>query len=54
VKSAKNWKDAIGQVIAYGHYYPDRSRVIHLFKVGNQDLAEIRQICDPYGIVIRT
>lgn len=31
VKNINDWKSAIGQVLVYGDYYPDRVKRIHLF-----------------------
>jgi hypothetical protein len=31
IKRASHWKDAVGQVVVYGHYYPSHSKRIHLF-----------------------
>jgi hypothetical protein len=31
IKRAKNWKAAIGQVISYAMYFPDRQKRVHLF-----------------------
>jgi hypothetical protein len=31
IKRASAWKEAVGQVIVYGHYYPSHDKRIHLF-----------------------
>ncbi len=31
VKNVKDWKNAVGQVLIYGHYYPSHQKRIHLF-----------------------
>lgn len=53
VKSAHNWKHAIGQVIVYGSYFPTRQKRIHLF--GDVDnLSLIEQHCTPLNIKVTT
>jgi hypothetical protein len=42
VKEASKWKSAIGQVIAYGYFFTDKTKRIHLFgdiNKGNFDAA---------------
>lgn len=41
VKHWKNWKDAIGQVLVYGLYYPSHAKRIHLFGVAHLSFAEM-------------
>lgn len=31
IKEAKNWKSALGQVLAYGFYYPSHRKIVYLF-----------------------
>lgn len=54
VKEAANWKHAIGQVIVYSFYYPDRKPMLYLF--GN-DVTKYRkfakQHCERLGIEYR-
>ncbi len=48
VKYVTKWKEAIGQIIAYGQYYPDHQKRIHLFGVDNNNqskLTLIKQHC---------
>lgn len=47
IKEWKNWKEAIGQLIAYGHYYPNHQKRMHLFgETPNEKLrAVIFTIC---------
>ena len=53
VKYVKKWKSALGQIMAYGHYYPRHQKQIHLFgeKVSvNSD--HIERICRANGVIV--
>ena len=51
VKEAKGWKGAIGQIISYGIYYPERTKRIHLFgKCSQKTKALISSHCAPLDI----
>jgi hypothetical protein len=53
IKSSKNWKNAIGQVKAYGQYHPDRRLRIHLFgQITERKLKNIQTICDSNAILL--
>ncbi|WP_146125833.1 hypothetical protein [Burkholderia cenocepacia] len=54
VKSFVKWKHALGQVLAYSNYYPDRRKVIHLYIRGAQhpQLAEQLKICTELNVEI--
>ncbi|WP_141684887.1 hypothetical protein [Burkholderia stabilis] len=54
VKSFVKWKHALGQVLAYSSYYPDRRKIIHLYIPGAQrpELAEQLKICAEFGVDI--
>ncbi|HDR9810395.1 hypothetical protein [Burkholderia cenocepacia] len=54
VKSFVKWKHALGQVLAYSNYYPDRRKVIHLYIPGAQrpQLAEQLKICTEFNVEI--
>ena len=54
VKYASGWKDALGQVLSYSCYHPDKAKVIHLIgKVDHPDLSEHVRVCNTYGVVLR-
>lgn len=53
VKCGKNWKEAVGQVLTYGYYYPNHTKVIHLFDAAKIDINEVELICNSYGIILR-
>lgn len=53
IKRASDWKNAMGQVMAYGYYYPSHQKRIHLFAPSpteDQDLIE--SVCSTYGIIV--
>ncbi|MFB2770110.1 hypothetical protein ACE1AT_12610 [Pelatocladus sp. BLCC-F211] len=53
VKNIDNWKEALRQILAYGAFFPEHKKRIHLF--GKQDLAKIALIqatCSEFGIEI--
>ena len=51
IKHGSKWKHAIGQVLSYGHYYPEHQKVIHLFDCENS--IHIEEICESLSIVVR-
>jgi hypothetical protein len=55
VKRARNWKQALGQVLAYSNYYPSHSRVLHLFgrESDATKLSLAASVCQHYGVVLR-
>lgn len=53
VKSAEQWKSAIGQVLTYSAYYPKCQPRIHLFgKVNLKQKKVIEFQCDRLGVVL--
>lgn len=51
VKQFRSWKEAIGQLIIYGVYYPTHKRRMHLFgKIDSKLLLVIRQHCAELNI----
>lgn len=52
VKSVKGWKQAMGQIIAYGEYYPDRHKRIHLFGEIPNNSSTIEKCCLRQNIVV--
>ena len=55
VKQARNWKHAIGQVLVYASYYPDKAPVVYLI---GDDVANYttvaQQHCNRFGIRLET
>jgi len=53
VKYIKKWKEALGQVISYGKYYPNHRQRIHLFG-GKQNFNsfEIEKNCASSGVSV--
>ncbi len=53
IKDAKSWKCALGQVIAYGHYYPSHKKRIHFFnKEYSQSKSIIEDICKKQDVIV--
>ena len=59
IKTWGEWKSAIGQILSYGFYFPDRKKRIHLFcipeKFGARSsnlLREIINITETLGIAV--
>ncbi len=53
VKSIKQWKAALGQVIAYGHYYPSHRKRIHLFgRKLDVNSSLIERSCLDHGVFV--
>ena len=55
VKRIKKWKDAMGQVMAYGIHYPDHRKRVHLYGSGSimYDMKAFRTLTH-YGIRVTT
>ena len=45
IKTYTNWKCALGQLIAYGTFYPNRRKQMCLFDVGDNEITYIKKIC---------
>lgn len=52
VKNAANWKAALGQVLSYSEFHPEKKRVIALFSATVNDTDIIRQICKKYSVEV--
>lgn len=53
IKEWKRWKEAIGQVLCYGKYYPDCGKRIHFFGNAEPHFIELVELhCLEYGIII--
>ena len=51
VKTTKNWKSAIGQILVYGHYYPSHQKRIHLIGQAHSSMkAIIEDHCSKFNI----
>lgn len=51
VKYISYWKNAIGQVMAYGFYHPDKKKSIHLFGKASRKLKKtIADVCNSLDI----
>lgn len=55
IKNVRAWKSAVGQLLMYGHYYPNHRKVIYLFGLTNfSDMDLINYHCQEFGIDIVT
>lgn len=51
VKQAKSWRGALGQIIAYGYFYPGHRKRIHLFgDASSLDVGSVERICRDQGV----
>lgn len=53
IKEYGDWKCALGQILAYGVYYPDNDKIIYLFDVPKKNnIKDIRKTCNKYDVQI--
>ena len=57
VKTARGWKSALGQVLAYSDYYPNHNKRVHLFGKLEQgylskNLSKITETCLRQGVIV--
>ena len=53
VKVSKRWKDALGQILAYGHYYPKHQKRIHLTTfISTASLKDVISICNQFDVAV--
>lgn len=53
IKDIRDWKNALGQILAYAAFFPEHSKRIHLF--GKADLARLatcQTTCSEFGISV--
>lgn len=51
VKHIKQWKHALGQVLAYGYFHPSKKKKLYLFGVATKKLqTKIETICNFYDV----
>jgi hypothetical protein len=54
VKEYRLWKSALGQILAYSYFYPDKQKRIHLFGVSeNTNIELIENIFKNYDIILK-
>lgn len=54
VKPFHAWKAAIGQVLAYAHYYPNHIKRIHLFRSVPRQIPKIQEVCQALDVTVTT
>jgi hypothetical protein len=53
VKEAKSWKAAMGQVIAYGYFYPSHQKRIHLYgAIHSASKDYIEKVCRTSSVIV--
>ncbi|WP_193197961.1 hypothetical protein [Nostoc sp. MG11] len=53
VKRVSGWKSAVGQILIYGHYYPNHQKRIHLFGKCSPNIKQLIQLhCDQFNIQV--
>ena len=52
VKEYKGWKGALGQILSYSHYHPNKKMRIHLFDVKNNDIKIVEEIYKKYNVTL--
>ncbi|MBN3899506.1 MAG: hypothetical protein HWQ41_30840 [Nostoc sp. NOS(2021)] len=52
VKSGRNWKHALGQILVYSQHYPCLNKRIHLFGELPRYLSGIKQTCQIYNVEV--
>lgn len=53
IKRASKWKSAVGQILAYGNFYPSHAKRIHLFDVPQSfDRDTVELCCESLGISV--
>lgn len=52
VKKYKNMLSAVGQILYYSEFYPNRTRRIHLFEHGNKRDQKFETICGALNIIL--
>lgn len=53
IKRWSEWKTALGQILAYSRYYPDKTKRIHLFGTFPADKAQlINEHLNSFGVVL--
>lgn len=50
VKEGSAWKSALGQILIYGHFYPDKKMRIHLFSTSSLDIKFIKTIYNKHNV----
>jgi hypothetical protein len=50
IKIGENWKHGLGQLIAYGEYYNNHKKRLHLFNI--KETSIINKICEKHNITV--
>jgi hypothetical protein len=52
IKHISNWKSALGQVLSYGDFYPEKNKELYLFGESACNIDQICRICSKYGVKV--
>jgi hypothetical protein len=53
VKTARNWKHALGQILVYGKHYPYHQKRIHLYgNISEDSLQKAILICRSHNVLV--
>jgi hypothetical protein len=53
VKSVKQWKSALGQILVYGSYYPSHQKRVHLYGETQQSFLDMIEChCSQFDIIV--
>jgi hypothetical protein len=53
VKTARNWKHALGQILVYGKHYPYHQKRIHLYgKISEDGLRQAKLSCQSHNVIV--
>jgi hypothetical protein len=53
VKTAHNWKHALGQILVYGKHYPYHQKRIHLYgKISEDGLRQAKLSCQSHNVIV--
>ena len=53
IKWANNWKEGVGQLLTYSHYYPQHKRRLHIFdSTDDRLIGTIKDHCTRLGILL--
>lgn len=50
IKTYDNWKHAVGQIIMYSKFYPNKDKYICLFDANDKDVKMIKKLCSEDNI----
>lgn len=52
IKPAKEWKSALGQILSYAVFLPNKKKRIHLFGVNGESKEVIEKVCSIHQVIV--